>query len=303
VFPIIALNIPVTNEEEAAALALQAEATDTQNGRTYTILDRWTERADHTVRNANGLMSILNREQSISADGQFFDKGPDQGIDGEVKVLADDPDYTKEAIVCYNDAPFVHLKWNDDGSKVLMTRDLSNNPGGALGTAMMVKMNYVVDEAGVKNLFMTSFGVPWNKPDFVTDDGDSIAEFAEVVEQVDGSVDVSAVEEWQNAEDDLPSAESDGYLVGRVNADASGEFVGYRKFDTYACADGFDQTDNTAPGWCHGRAIGGERYTDAERDDAWLRLQSIGILNSGYLEKVAFGEEVVCPTPAEAAAE
>ncbi|MGK5095009.1 hypothetical protein WDW89_23740 [Deltaproteobacteria bacterium TL4] len=302
-FPEFNFSLPASISSETKAKTLSERAMSDFANDHNTLLEGWATHMDRIIDKTNRIMMSLNGNDVMGTGmkmgnkmdkgkGSFSGKGMDMGMSGTVQELSNDPAYQYEALICENGKEFMQLKWNAEGSLVEAVRDFSHISSNMMvsATNMVVKILYQQTSSATL-VEVWSHGTPWVKENVVTD-GDLLTRYVYGKKTADGAIALKGVQDWYAT---VPATfTADGYLTGKINEDGkTGEFVGYRKFNTALCNDTFSES---SPSWCLGRAIeSSTAYTSAQRNEAWERLKTMGVAEQSKLASVSLSTSLICP--------
>ena len=287
VLPTIDFSLPetISNEDKQRKLEIAGFSDST------TVIEFWASRMDRIIDKINSILTRLNA-QAVEGTGSFTGKGNDGLMSGTISELSGDPTYKYEALICYNDVGFLSIKWSDDNNRVEATRDFNITPlNRVTATNLLTRVLYTAAES--TTVEVTAHGTAWNRPARLTNE-DQMTHYIYGDKTSDETITLRGVQDWYETVPD--SFTGDSYLTGKIEADNSGEFVGYRSFHEQCSDTVFDEDAVTGASWCAGRAIGSStRYTDEERSTAWERLQTIGIAQQSNLAVVSLNSSLSCP--------
>lgn len=265
------------------------------------ILSHWGRRTNRTVEFIDHYLKFLNKAY-LPSD---YTEGTHQLANGNaifVKVadLADDGEFTRQAILCHENNPFLYLKWSTDKNKFRAYRDFSINPHQMdpnLNKTMLTEIDYVKNpENNDTSLVFSVNGAPWEKPNDVND-GDYLAERIEATKKNDGSITLSGVNAWLSSAIDnsfTGDGKGDVWMVGQLNTDGSGKFVAHRRYNVLICNSAFNEAN---PNWCFGANInpaGSPNFIISGLDTLWASLQSISLTNDSGLKHVSMPTTLDC---------
>ena len=254
-------------------------------------------RSHRVVESVNRIIRRITSQDSVRGTGRFSQKGPNARLSGRISSIESD-DFAYQTTMCFDDQVFMHLKWSADTKHIVVTRDFSVDPLSYLATRpgkSRVEYQAFNDYSTVQILTETE----WERPTDYNVDGDNLIEILESKILSDKSIEMKAVSDWY---DTAPSQhEGDQYLVGKIAADATGEFVSYIK--SGLCPNGFNEAAanlwnpsfDGSPRWCFGRAVETPAlYNNAALTAALGRLEPIGIISKDQLTGVEFDAGLSC---------
>jgi hypothetical protein len=273
----------------------------------FTLLHGFSYRADRIVKSIEKAVKFLKSER-IESTGQFSSRGSDRKISGYIAEISDEV-YTHEFVLCHDDQPVMHMQFDEPGKHIRATKDFSKAPVGEALKAQFISEIVIDTKDEASQLrFRTNGAFPQSSSRLLRYDGTEFVEAMSFTKLASGDFTLSGVNDWRSSGSSDPF-EGDGYIVGRIAADGSGESVGYRKASSIACRGGFDEGASDLfdaiprrgqPGWCFAQAIGAEQeFSDVEVLEALQRLKEIGLTKKSELSTVKMNPDLSCTPPAE----
>ncbi len=277
------------------------------------VLTNWGTRMERVVEYVNLVLTKLEESKQVAATGQFsFTNAAGVKMSGKVEALADDATYTQQAVLCANDALFLHVKWNAAKDKVRAVRDFNVN-SFALETTADLKTEIVYDASTTtKTLNVYSYGTPWalliptDVSSDATEGGSHLGEVLNMTLDASGNFTCKGVNAWTSAGLSSYGGEGDSYLTGKLNADGSGLFLANRLWATSVCTAGAGEIpfneDADAPNYCFLGTIATDAsvsYSAAASivTTNWTEasLKAVGVAKDEDIKVVSFDEGIVCP--------
>jgi|GEM_PF-5944583 len=239
------------------------------------ILTDWQQRTNDIISKINAELETYNTIiDRLEGGGSFTGKGPNGNISGIFTEISDGT-YNYSATICVDGKVYTSTKWATNGSAVYTARDMNQTPVSANRQDFKVEVTYTAGES--KKLLVSAYGDPYRSAPTGAE-GEFLAEYVEATQTAGGDFVLAGVNDWSASA--ATTFAGDGYLVGKVNATGeTGEYVAYDKRLAVfgVCTDVFSES---AQNWCIGRSLGGQRFTDAQRSEAWDRLKTDSSLTS-----------------------
>jgi hypothetical protein len=269
----------------------------------FTLLHAFSDRSNRIVQGVNEVIDFL-RQESVTTTGSFSGKGSQQRISGHV-VESSDPIFPYEAVVCFDDEPFLRLMFDESGERLRATKEFSKGAlGEKLKSEFISEIDFEKSSTGTTSIVVRTQGkFPQAKSQRLRYDGPYLFETMRYTRSRSGAFSISGVNDW--SDDALPASfEGDGYIVGQVAEDGTGESIGYRKASLLLCRGGFDEDAadlftalpvRGEAGWCFGQAIGSATpYSSSEKIQAMKRLESVGVTKKSELQQLKGLSEATC---------
>ncbi len=266
-------------ESDAASMTIPSVAftLPTPSGAALTaatdVLTHYQQRMNNVIERLNKEIEVLNNILTkLEGTGTFKDKGPNNNVSGTI-AAGEDGTYDYSATICVGGKVFSTTTWKSDGSMVVTSRDLNNAPVTDNQRDLLASVSY--SKAETEAVSMQMYGEVYQTAPTGAD-GSYLTEYFTASKNDSGAFTISAVNDWEATK--VTTFTPDGYIVGTLNTDGSGEFVAHAKrlsSSVTACADALNEA---SPTWCFGRAVGGAApYTADEKVAAWSRLSEIGL--------------------------
>ncbi len=249
------------------------------------LIGRWGSRIDRISNRIERLLSKLN-SQEVDETGAFTESDSERNISGKIVELSGDSTYQNEALICHNDTPFLQVKWSTDESQVETIRDYSDTDSNSFTTQVLYT------QSDTTTIEVISHGTPRHKPDDITED--QMTHYMYSHKASDGTITFNGVQDWYST---VPASfTGDGYLVGKIDTDDSGEHVAYSEFREECADTTFDEDAVSGSSWCLGKAHDSDTsYTADELSEAWDRLEDVGIAKQSNLKVIAMDTTLTCP--------
>lgn len=294
-FPILNYEIPLAGTASSHKISTRSATSGTN------VLFEWSTQINRIMTYINDLFGQLNRTQigTIYSGSVTLPNG--NSISINLADLSNDGEYSRQALVCSNGARFLFAKWNNDKTKVKIVRDFNHNPQSTDSSASRPLLTEVVYDkqaiTGQTSLHVYNNGQPWEVPADINE-GPYLTDHIVSVLKTDGSMTFSGVNAWSPAPIDSTyngGNNGDVWLVGQLNADASGSFIAHRKFNTGICNAAFTEL---SPNWCFGatfNSAGIPDYSILNLATLWLALESVGITSDTSLKYIEMPTTLDCP--------
>lgn len=311
--PLIDFTVPdsAINDDEGSLNLAQDNGQGSEASQ-KTVLLTWARRLDRTVREINRLSerinSIAQSERAVSAGDTltFKGKGPQKKISAKIRPLQDESGYSHEAVLCSTEKVVSHVRWDEAGKKMEVTRDFSERvEDGDSGAGVVTKL--VLETTDGLTMDLATYGALAG--DLPGEAGKGFAEKAVISRDANGRITVKVVADHFDAPPAAGAFGADYYLTGRMTPDeASGgkpfaqTFVAYYSGFKLLCKGGFDegasdlwQPSPAGPRFCLGRPLGRKKFEDfADFVATVSALEEVGIVSKNELAPVALSEGLSC---------
>ncbi len=311
-FPEISLSFPDNvseNTSGASAVLLSASALGggTGGGRETraadNVISQWAGRIDGIVERTNEFLTKLDEQGVVAGTAVTFTK-KEKSISILVSELSGDPDFTKQVVVCVNGTLMKHMKWNDDASKLELTRNFGVDPlTDREPSDFMAKLSLTTGTDGTVTGIAEASGIPFKVPHDHKDANETyLNERILLSKAADESFELGGVQLFSaSAPTSFTANTGDAYFVGRILADGSASSVGWRSIKTGCTSITASSFNETTPNFCGTSSIttaGVFNFTADATAAATAYsggLNSIDLPSSAELTEITFEEGVACP--------
>jgi len=266
------------------------------------VISQWAGRVDGIVERTNEFLTKLE-EQGVTVGTAVSFTKRQKTLSMLVTEISDDSGFTKQAVVCVDGEIMKHLKWNDDGTQIEMTRNFGVDPLTEKDPAdFMAKFSLETDTGGNVQVRVNASGTPFKVPrDHREANETYLNERIQIEKSSDGTFALGGVQRFSaTAPTSFAANEGDAYFVGKILTDGSSSAVGWRSAKA-SCTTAVASFSETNPAFCATASIataGTFVFTvdTAAAATAYANgLDEIDLPSSAELEEVEFDSSITCP--------
>ncbi len=237
----------------------------------------------------NSLLSTLNQSDELKTNGKLMNFGARKNQNAKIEAIEGNPDFDFKLVACYNNTPYLELKWHSETKAIAATFVSGNALVKNAGERFYTKVELKNSESG-REFVLKGSGRPISVDP--AGKGDHQTFSYRTTKLADGGLQYRGITSWFDSTVGPVEFEPTRYLAASSNEQGQGEVVGWRS----GCSNDFDETNRQNPGWCFGRRINAlEAYSESQKVAAMLRLAATGIETQSNLELIDFDKNLTCP--------